>query len=83
MKTAKAKGMAKKNKAGVDVRYQDKERDALKRNIRKTVFFNKREMAAIAEYRKKFGLRSLSALIRQATMEQVLTQLDENHPTLF
>lgn len=75
--------MARKNKAGIDVRYPDKERAALRRNIRKSVFFNKHEMAAITEYRKKFGLRSLSALIRQATIEQVLRQLDENHPTLF
>ena len=75
--------MARKNKSAVDVRYQDKERAALKRNIRKTVFFNKHEMSAIVEYRKKFGLKSLSALIRQATMEHVLKELDENHPTLF
>ncbi|MCR5326750.1 MAG: hypothetical protein K6E37_08415 [Bacteroidales bacterium] len=75
--------MAKKNKSGVDVRYQDKEKAALVRNIRKSVFFNKHEMNAIAEYRRKFGLRSLSALIRQATMEHVLKQLDEGHPTLF
>lgn len=74
--------MAKK-KSGVDVRYQDKERAALKRNIRKSVFFNKHEMNAIVEYRRQFGLRSLSALIRQATMEHVLRQLDEGHPTLF
>ena len=75
--------MAKKNKSGVDVRYQDKEKAALKRNVRKSVFFNKYELAAIAQYRKRFGLRSLSALIRQATMEHVLKQLDEGHPTLF
>ena len=75
--------MAKKNKSGVDVRYQDKERAALVRNIRKSVIFNKHEMNAIAEYRRQFGLRSLSALIRQATMEHVLRQLDEGHPTLF
>ena len=83
MKYINQKAMARKNKAGIDVRYPDKERAALRRNIRKSVFFNKHEMAAIAEYRKKFGVRSLSALIRQATVEQVLRQLDENHPTLF
>lgn len=75
--------MARKNKGGIDVRYPDKEKAALKRNIRKTVFFNKHESDAISAYRKKFGLHSLSALIRQATMEHILTQLDENHPTLF
>lgn len=75
--------MAKKNKSGIDVRYQDKEKAALKRDIRKSVFFNRHEMNAIAQYRRQFGLRSLSALIRQATMEHVLKQLDESHPTLF
>ena len=75
--------MAKKKKSGVDIRYQEKEKAALRRNVRKTVFFNKRELAAIEEYRKKIGIRSLSGLIRQATMEHVLKELDENHPTLF
>lgn len=75
--------MARKKNGGVDIRYQDKEKAALKRAIRKTVFFNKRELSAIDEYRRKFGTRSLSSLIRQATMEHVLKELDENHPTLF
>ena len=75
--------MARKTKNGVDPRYLDKERAALKRTIRKSVFFNKKELAAINEYCKRFGVRSRSALIRQATMEHILTQLDENHPTLF
>ena len=75
--------MARKTKNGVDPRYLDKERAALTRTIRKSVFFNKKELAAINEYCKRFGVRSRSALIRQATMEHILTQLDENHPTLF
>ncbi len=75
--------MARRNKAGIDPRYLDKERAALKRTIRKSVFFNKKELAAINEYCKRFGVRSRSALIRQATMEHILKELDENHPTLF
>ncbi len=75
--------MARKNKAGIDPRYLDKERAALRRTIRKTVFFNKKEIAAIDEYCKRFGVRSRSALIRRATMEHILKELDENHPTLF
>ena len=75
--------MARKNKAGIDPRYLDKERAVLKRTIRKSVFFNKKELAAINEYCKRFGVRSRSALIRQATMEHILKELDENHPTLF
>lgn len=75
--------MARKNSNGVDPRYFDKERAALRRTIRKTVFFNKKEVAAINEYCRLFGVRSRSALIRQATMEHILKELDENHPTLF
>ncbi len=74
--------MARK-KSGIDPRYLDKERKALQRSERKSVFFNKKEIAAINEYCKKFGVRSRSALIRQATMEHVLKELDANHPTLF
>ena len=74
--------MAKK-KTGVDPRYNDKEEVALLRTYRKSVFFNKKELAAINEYCNKFGVRSRSALIRKATMEHVLKELDKNHPTLF
>ncbi len=75
--------MARKKNSGVDPRYQDKERAALMRSSRKSVFFNKKELAAINEYCRRFGVRSRSALIRQATMEHILRELDENHPTLF
>jgi len=75
--------MARKSKTGVDPRYFDKERAALRRTARKSVFFNKKEIAAIDEYCRLFGVRSRSALIRQATMEHILKELDENHPTLF
>ena len=75
--------MAAKKKSGIDPRYLDKERAALKRSSRKSVFFNKKELAAIDQYCKLFGVRSRSALIRQATMEHILQALDENHPKLF
>ena len=41
------------------------------------------QFLCVSKYRRKFGTRSLSSLIRQATMEHVLKELDENHPTLF
>jgi hypothetical protein len=75
--------MARKNPNGIDPRYLDKEKAALRRTYRKSVFFNKKELAAINLYCKKFGVRSRSALIRQATMEHILKELEENHPTLF
>lgn len=74
----------KSNKvAGVDPAYFDKQREALRRNNRKTVFFNDKELAAIQEYCRRFKVSSRSALIRQSVMERVLRGLEENHPTLF
>ena len=69
--------------AGVDPAYFDKQREALRRSHRKSVFFNDTELAAIQEYCRRFKVGSRSALIRQAVMERVLRGLEENHPTLF
>ena len=68
---------------GVDPAYFDKQREALRRSHRKSVFFNDKELAAIQEYCRRFKVGSRSALIRQAVMERVLRGLEENHPTLF
>ena len=77
-------GRKKSNKvAGVDPAYFDKQREALRRVHRKSVFFNDKEIAAIQEYCRRFKVSSRSALIRQAVMERVLRGLEENHPTLF
>lgn len=69
--------------AGVDPAYFDKQREALRRCHRKSVFFNDKELSAINEYCHRFKVRSRSALIRQSVMERVLRGLEENHPTLF
>lgn len=77
--------MAKKRKQpqGVDPNYFDKQRAALKRKYRKSVFFNEMELKAIDEYCRRFKVSSRSALIRQAVMERIMSGLEENHPTLF
>ena len=78
--------MGKRNKKtikGVDPAYFDKQRASLRRNHRKIVFLNEKELAAIDEYCSRFKVSSRSALIRQAVMERVLRGLEENHPTLF
>lgn len=64
-------------------RSRAKKDESLKRNCRKSVLFNKHEIAAIDEYCKRFGLSSRSALIRKSVMECVLKGLDESSPTLF
>lgn len=68
---------------GVDPAYFDKQRESMRRSFRKSVLFNKGELAAIDEYCRRFRVASRSALIRQAVMERVLHGLEENHPTLF
>lgn len=79
--------MAKRSKrrryAGVDPSYLDRQRASLKRIYRKSVLFNEQELAAIDGYCRKFKISSRSALIRKAVMERVLSDLEENHPTLF
>ncbi len=69
--------------SGVDPEYLEKQRASLRRNCRKSVLFNQQEIAAIEEYCRRFNVSSLSALVRQALMERVLSALDENHPRLF
>ena len=79
--------MAKKRKLRkgpqVDPEYLRKQREALRRIHKSVVFFNEKEVAAIDEYCSRFKVSSRSALIREATMEHILSALDENHPTLF
>ena len=60
--------MAKKNKSGVDVRYQDKERAALVRNIRKSVFFNKHEMICINH--SQTVLKAKNIILQNSTLKR-------------
>ena len=69
--------------AGVDPQYLAKQKESLRRRNRKTVLFNDQELAAIDEYCHRFKVKSRSAMIRQATMERILSSLSEEHPTLF
>ncbi|MBO4447801.1 MAG: hypothetical protein J5764_06720 [Bacteroidales bacterium] len=73
----------KKKYSGVDPAYIEKQKDSLKRKNRKTVFLNGPELAALDEYCKRFKVTSRSALIRNALMKHILTELDKNQPTLF
>ena len=41
------------------------------------------ERSAIDEYCRRFNTRSRSALLRESIMERILSELEENHPTLF
>lgn len=76
--------MSKKNKSNIlDPEYLRKQKAALVRKHRMTIRLNDSEMAAIQEYCSRFNIKSRAALMRKAAMERILTELDNNHPTLF
>ena len=78
--------MAKRKKkatGGVDPEYLKKQRAALVRKHRQVIYLNDSEMAAIKVYCEKFRVGTKTVLFRQAIMEKVLSELEDNHPTLF
>lgn len=77
--------MARRKKiTGIDPDYLEKQRLALLRRNRQVIYLNDREMAAIEEYRSRFGIKTArSALLREIMMERILSDLEESHPTLF
>ncbi len=60
-----------------------KQREALVRKHRQVIYLNDSEMAAIQQYCDKFRVGTRTVLYREAIMEKVLSELDDNHPTLF
>lgn len=77
--------MARKRKISspVDPEYLKKQKEALVRRHRQVIYLNDSEMAAINLYCEKFRVDAKAALYREAIMEKVLSELDDNHPTLF
>lgn len=78
--------MAKKKNnrvSGVDPEYLRKQKMALVRRHRQVIYLNDSEMAAIRMYCDKFRVGTKSVLFREAIMEKILKELDDNHPTLF
>ena len=72
-----------KHLGSVDPEYLAKQKKSLRRCFRKTVLFNSSELAMIDEYCSRFNVSSRSALVRKATMEHIMRELDTNSPTLF
>lgn len=68
---------------GVDPAFLDKQRAALRRSHRQVIYLNGQELAAIDAYCRRFGVRARASFLREAIMSKVLSELDENHPTLF
>jgi hypothetical protein len=78
--------VAKKKKnstAGIDPEYLKKQKAALVRKHRQVIYLNDSEMAAIQQYCDKFRVGTKTVLFREAIMEKVLSELDDNPPTLF
>ena len=76
--------MARKPKIpGIDPAYLEKQKEALLRKNRYVLYFNDNEMAAVDEYCSRFKVHAKAALFREAIMSKILSELEENHPTLF
>ena len=76
--------MARKLKIrGVDPEYLEKQKESLLRKNRYVLYFNEQEKAAIDAYCSRFKVRARATFLREAIMSRVLSELEENHPTLF
>lgn len=53
------------------------------RRHRQVIYLNDSEMAAINEYCEKFRVGVKTVMFREAIMEKVLKELNDNPPTLF
>ena len=73
----------KTSSAGIDPEYLKKQKESLVRRHRQVIYLNDSEMAAIRQYCDKFRVGTKTVLFREAIMEKVLSELDDNHPTLF
>lgn len=77
--------MVRKKKAAttIDPEYLKKQKESLVRRHRQIIYLNDSEMAAIRQYCDKFRVGAKAVLFREAIMEKILSELDDNHPTLF
>lgn len=82
---AEKSGELKKKRpaVSVDPEFMRKQRKALVRKNRQVIYLNDSEMAAIEQYCSRFGVHAKAVLFREAIMEKVLSELENNHPTLF
>lgn len=63
--------------------YIARQKSALVRRHRQVIYLNDKEKAAVEEYCSRFGVKCVSTIFREATMERILSQLDECPPSLF
>ena len=70
----------KKISKGIDPEYLKKQKAALVRRNRQVIYLNDKEMEAINQYCEKFRVGTKSVLFREAIMEKVLKELDDQDP---
>lgn len=78
--------MGRKKKNGTktpSAEYLASQKSALVRRHRQVIYLNDKEKAAVEEYCSRFGVKNVSTIFREATMERILSQLDECPPSLF
>lgn len=75
--------MKKRTSSTVDPEYLKKQKASLVRKHRQVIYLNDSEMAAISQYCSLFKVHTRAVLFREAIMEKVLKELEDNHPTLF
>ena len=73
----------RRHKIAVPADFLQRQKASLVRSHRQVIYFNDKEMAAIDEYCRRFPVSARASLFREAIMESILSELDENHPTLF
>ena len=78
-----AKAKKRNQSVGVDPEYLKKQKEALVRRHRQVIYLNDSEMSAINLYCDKFRVGTKAVLFRKAIMEKILSELDDNPPTLF
>jgi hypothetical protein len=73
----------KKISKKIDPEYLKKQKASMVRRHRQVIYLNDSEMAAINEYCEKFRVGVKTVMFREAIMEKVLKELNDNPPTLF
>ena len=67
----------------IDPEYLKKQKASLVRRHRQVIYLNDSEMAAVRAYCERFHIDTKAPLFRQAIMEKILSELNNNQPTLF
>ncbi|MBO8483114.1 MAG: hypothetical protein IAB75_03220 [Bacteroidetes bacterium] len=75
--------MKKRTSAAIDPEYLKKQKASLVRRHRQVIYLNDSEMAAVCKYCDLFKVHTKAAFFREAVMEKILKELEDNHPTLF